>query len=108
MFQGSDFFDSKLSDLCMNWLGDQVHSIREAATGNLHKLADVFGVAWAGVHIVPKVIALGSHKSYLYRMTALNTIKDMARVVGAEITSKQLLPVVVKLSTDPVRTIIIS
>ncbi len=88
----------------MNWLGDQVHSIREAATNNLHKLADVFGVSWAAVHIVPKVVALGSHKSYLYRMTALNTIKDMARVVGTEITSKQLVPVVVKLSSDPVRS----
>ena len=35
---GHEFFDAKLSELCMNWLGDPVYSIREAATANLTKL----------------------------------------------------------------------
>ncbi len=58
----------------MEWLGDQVFAIREAATANLTKLAKTFGVAWARIHILPKVIALGSNNSYLYRMTALNAV----------------------------------
>lgn len=75
LLQGVEFFESKLSDLCMTWLGDQVYSIREAATANLAKLAEVFGQPWAKNHIVPKVVNLGTHKSYLYRMTALVAIR---------------------------------
>ena len=63
------FFDEKLSSLCMSWLGDTVFSIREASTQNLKKLSEVFGVEWASGAIVPKVIAMGQHPNYLYRMT---------------------------------------
>lgn len=66
---GVNFFDEKLSTLCMSWLGDTVFSIREAATQNLKKLTEVFGVDWASEAIIPKVIAMGQHPNYLYRMT---------------------------------------
>lgn len=52
--QGVEFFDEKLSNLCMTWLGDSVYSIREAATQNLRKLTEIFGVEWATNHIIPK------------------------------------------------------
>ena len=66
---GVKFFDEKLSSLCMSWLGDTVFSIREASTQNLKKLTEVFGVEWANDAIVPKVMAMGQHPNYLYRMT---------------------------------------
>lgn len=66
---GVAFFDEKLSTLCMSWLGDTVFSIREAATQNLKKLTEVFGVEWASEAIIPKVMAMGQHPNYLYRMT---------------------------------------
>jgi serine/threonine-protein phosphatase 2A regulatory subunit A len=66
---GVKFFDEQLSDLCMGWLGDTVFSIREAATQNLKKLTEVFGVEWANQSIIPKVVAMGAHPNYLYRMT---------------------------------------
>lgn len=53
----------------MSWLGDTVFSIREAATQNLKKLTEVFGVDWASEAIIPKVMAMGQHPNYLYRMT---------------------------------------
>lgn len=53
----------------MAWLGDTVFSIREAATHNLKKLTEVFGVDWASDAIIPKVMAMGGHPNYLYRMT---------------------------------------
>lgn len=53
----------------MGWLGDTVFSIREAATHNLKKLTEVFGVEWANEAIIPKVMAMGAHPNYLYRMT---------------------------------------
>jgi len=66
---GVQFFDDKLSTLCMSWLGDTVFSIREAATKNLKKLTEVFGVDWASEAIIPKVTVMGKHPNYLYRMT---------------------------------------
>jgi len=66
---GVKFFDEKLSNLCMGWLGDTVFSIREAATHNLKKLTEVFGVDWASEAIIPKVMNMGGHPNYLYRMT---------------------------------------
>jgi serine/threonine-protein phosphatase 2A regulatory subunit A len=63
---GVKFYDEKLSALC---LGDPVFSIREAATRNLKKLTEVFGVEWASEAIIPKVMAMGAHPNYLYRMT---------------------------------------
>ena len=66
---GVKFFDDQLSTLCMSWLGDTVFSIREAATKNLKKLTEVFGVEWASDAIIPKVTAMGKHPNYLYRMT---------------------------------------
>jgi serine/threonine-protein phosphatase 2A regulatory subunit A len=68
------FFDEKLGFLCMTWLGDCVFSIREAATNNLKKLTEVFGVEWAQNNIIPKVLALYTHPNYLYRMTTLFAI----------------------------------
>jgi len=71
---GVQFFDDKLGTLCMSWLGDTVFSIREAATINLKKLTDVFGVEWARATIVPKVLGMGEHPNYLYRMTTIFAI----------------------------------
>lgn len=71
---GKPFFDEELGNLCMSWLGDSVYSIREAATVNLKKLTEVFGVEWARIAIVPKVVGMGSHPSFLFRMTTVQAI----------------------------------
>ena len=69
-----EFFDEKLGNLCMSWLGDCVFSIREAATINLRKLTEVFGVEWAKTTIIPKVLNMAQHANYLYRMTTIFAI----------------------------------
>jgi serine/threonine-protein phosphatase 2A regulatory subunit A len=66
---GVKFFDEQLNSLCLGWLADTVYSIREAATINLKKLTEVFGVEWAEQSIMPNVISMGQHPNYLYRMT---------------------------------------
>src|SRR5215472_8570356 len=66
---GKPFFDEQLGNLCMSWLGDTVFSIRESATQNLKRLTEVFGVEWARVAIVPKVMNMRKHPNYLFRMT---------------------------------------
>lgn len=66
---GVAFFDEQLNSLCLGWLADTVYSIREAATINLKKLTEVFGVDWAERSIMPRVTQMGTHPNYLYRMT---------------------------------------
>ena len=41
---GRAFFDDQLGNLCLSWLGDNVFSIREAATVNLKKLTVTFPI----------------------------------------------------------------
>jgi len=86
---GKPFFDEQLGNLCMSWLGDTVYSIREAATVNLKKLTEVFGVDWAKVAIVPKVMGMGQHPNYLFRMTTVQaiTVRDAFELRPGMLTS---------------------
>ncbi|KAF9117401.1 hypothetical protein BGW39_002217 [Mortierella sp. 14UC] len=102
---GVEFFDEKLGALCMSWLGDSVFSIREAATVNLRKLTEVFGVDWAKQTIIPKVLAMGTHPNYLYRMTTIFAITAMAPAVTPEVIRDYILPTVTNLVSDPIPNI---
>lgn len=87
---GVKFFDEKLGTLCMSWLGDTVFSIREAATQNLKKLTEVFGVEWASEAIIPKVMVMGTHTNYLYRMTtcfAISVSSHLDIYIGSVLTT---------------------
>lgn len=102
---GQEFFDEKLGGLCMGWLGDAVFSIREAATLNLKKLTEVFGVDWAKGTIIPKVMSMGTHPNYLYRMTTCFAISTLAPVVSLEVIQENILPVIGQLVEDPIPNI---
>lgn len=102
---GVDFFDKKLGDLCMSWLGDTVFSIREAATLNLKKLTEVFGVEWARQTIIPKVMDMGQQTNYLYRMTTCFAITTLAPAVDIRVIEESILPMVDKLVEDPIPNI---
>ncbi|KAI1317084.1 hypothetical protein EDD11_009067 [Mortierella claussenii] len=102
---GVQFFDEKLGALCMSWLGDSVFSIRDAATINLRKLTEVFGVEWAKQTIIPKVLAMGTHPNYLYRMTTIFAITAMASAVTPEVIRDYILPTVTNLVSDPIPNI---
>lgn len=102
---GMKFFDEQLSSLCMGWLGDTVFSIREAATQNLKKLTEVFGVDWAKRSIIPKVDAMSRQANYLYRMTTCFAITTLAPVVTLEIIQESVLPMMERLVADPIPNI---
>jgi len=91
---GKDLFhdDMNLGELCINWLGDCVFSIREAAIKNLKALTEVFGVQWSIQHIIPKVVALfDGSKNYLYRMTALHAVAELSEVLSSDVLETYLL-----------------
>lgn len=109
----------------MSWLGDTVFSIREAATQNLKKLTEVFGVDWASEAIIPKVMAMGQHPNYLYRMTTCFAIsvslsdillscefslltvllKTLAPAISLEVIKDSILPMMDKLVSDDIPNI---
>ncbi|KAJ1842798.1 protein phosphatase 2A structural subunit [Coemansia sp. RSA 2703] len=89
----------------MSWLGDPVFSIREAATINLKKLTEVFGVDWARSTIIPKILAMANHPNYLYRMTTIFAITTIAPSVTAEIVRDLILPSLEGLVNDPIPNI---
>ncbi|KAN0064323.1 protein phosphatase 2A structural subunit [Thecaphora frezii] len=102
---GVQFFDEQLSNLCMSWLGDTVFSIREAATVNLKKLTDVFGIEWAKQTIIPKVLQMGTHPNYLYRMTTIFAITTMAPSLNTVAIKDSVLETVVPMVEDPIPNI---
>ncbi|KAF9056178.1 armadillo-type protein [Panaeolus papilionaceus] len=102
---GKPFFDEQLGNLCMSWLGDTVYSIREAATVNLKKLTEVFGVDWARVAIVPKVVGMGSHPNYLFRMTTVQAITTIAPSLSLEIVRSDVIGPLLELAKDPIPNI---
>ncbi|SOV08880.1 probable ser/thr protein phosphotase 2A regulatory subunit A [Ustilago sp. UG-2017a] len=102
---GVQFFDEQLSNLCMSWLGDTVFSIREAATVNLKKLTDVFGVEWARQTIIPKVLQMGTHPNYLYRMTTIFAITTMAPSLDTPAITGDVLETVLPMVSDPIPNI---
>ncbi|PAV22400.1 ARM repeat-containing [Pyrrhoderma noxium] len=102
---GRPFFDEQLGNLCLSWLGDNVFSIREAATVNLKKLTEVFGVEWSRSTIVPKVLAMGSHPNYLFRMTTVLAITTMAPSLNLEVIKDPVLQTLLSLVSDPIPNI---
>ncbi|KAF8078611.1 armadillo-type protein [Lyophyllum atratum] len=102
---GKPFFDEQLGNLCMSWLGDTVYSIREAATVNLKKLTEVFGVEWAKVAIVPKVMGMGQHPNYLFRMTTVQAITTITPSLNLEIIRADIIGPLLLLANDPIPNI---
>ncbi|PSK60214.1 protein phosphatase PP2A regulatory subunit A [Elsinoe australis] len=102
---GQQFFDDKLSSLCMSWLGDTVFSIREASTQNLKKLSEVFGVEWANKAIIPKVMNMGSHPNYLYRMTTCFAISTLGPALSLPVINDSVLPILAGLVSDAIPNI---
>ncbi|KAI0655077.1 ARM repeat-containing protein [Cubamyces menziesii] len=102
---GKAFFDESLGNLCMSWLGDNVYSIREAAAVNLKKLTEVFGVDWAKEQIVPKVVGMGQHPNYLYRMTTVQAIMTISPSLTLDIVRGDILEMLLQLAGDPIPNI---
>jgi len=88
---------SSLFDLCISWLKDEVHSIREAAAENLKNLADVFGSEWTLQKLIPAIIQ-APEGNYLYRLTRLKCCELLADMD----TKAVLLPKVLEMAEDKV------
>lgn len=102
---GREFFTEKLSSLCVGWLGDDIASIRRAAAWNLKELTALFGAEWAVENLIPSIVEIQQHKSYLRRLTALQACGLMATEMGLESATVDVLPLILEMATDSVANI---
>jgi serine/threonine-protein phosphatase 2A regulatory subunit A len=99
---GARFFEVKLADLAMSWVGDTVACVRDAAGNNFMQLTQVFGSPWCVRHLVPRLDHLSTRKSFLYRVTALSILQTLLRVIRLDSACQHLLPILTRLAEDAV------
>ena len=99
---GCTFFNEKLNNLCMTWLGDDVYSIRRAAANNLCKLAAQFGEEWTKEQIIPRIERMHTHTNYLQRMTALYGIQVLVTSLSQETVEDVIIPIIIHMASDSV------
>jgi len=99
---GANFYEGRLSELCMSWVNDPVAEVREEATLNFARLAQTFGAAWAETHLVPRLLHISTRRTYVYRLICLLAIMDLAPLLGPEVALNRLMPIVLTLIHDTV------
>lgn len=102
---GTDGFDTaklSLTGICLNWLLDNVYSVRECAAGIVAKVVAQFGESWAHEKVFARLAIMGGEKAYLARLTCLIAIGQIAGSSTTDCATKTLLPVVAKLAKDVV------
>ncbi len=102
---GKDFFTDKLSSICVNWLGDDIATIREAATTNIAELTALFGTDWACEFLLPSIDDIRQNASYLRRLTAVQACGKMATEMDPSIAQIEILPIILEMATDTVANI---
>jgi serine/threonine-protein phosphatase 2A regulatory subunit A len=90
---GENFFNDKLTPICVTWLNDPIFTIREAAINNMKELTEIFGVTWASKNIIPKMLSLHVEQNYLHRLTPLFGMKTLAPLMTSDTIKKLFLPV---------------
>eukprot|EP00434_Breviolum_minutum_P035761 symbB.v1.2.031666.t1/scaffold3700.1/size51726/5 len=75
---------------------------QDAFAASFNRLSEELGQRWSEVNIIPQLQTLLEHKNYLYRISAILSTRALAEVSSADFIDKHLVPMVVKLTNDPV------
>lgn len=62
----------------------------------------MFGTEWAIENLLPPILQIREHESYLRRLTALKACSMMATAMDAETARVQLLPIILDMAADVV------
>jgi len=101
-YLGEAKFTAELGALFGAWLTDPVFSVRDAFAASFNRLSEELGQPWSERNIIPQLQNLVEHKNYLYRISAILSTRALAEVSGSDFIDKHLVPMVVKLTNDPV------
>ena len=67
------------------------------------ELTKLFGTEWAVENLLPPIVQIREHESYLRRLTALKACSMMATAMDADSARLHLLPIIVDMAADVVR-----
>ena len=62
----------------------------------------MFGTEWAIENLLPPILQIREHESYLRRLTALKACSMMATAMDAETARVQILPIILDMAADVV------
>mmetsp|Transcript_38622 Transcript_38622/g.46750 ORF Transcript_38622/g.46750 Transcript_38622/m.46750 type:complete len:619 (-) Transcript_38622:409-2265(-) len=107
---GQEFCDQKVLGLCLSWLQDPIHGVRQAACENLKALCEAFGAEWTVSKIVPSVLdawnaSKRTKSTYLTRMTYINCFKLLVPHIKSDVLAQQVLPALLEAFKDSVPNI---
>jgi serine/threonine-protein phosphatase 2A regulatory subunit A len=71
----------------------------------LQDLTAVFGTEWATEFLIPSILEIRKHESYLRRLTALQACAMMATEMDADTARLEVLPLVLEMASDIVPNI---
>lgn len=105
---GPAFFDGRLAPLVGAMLGDPVFAVRESAVEALSAVARRFGAEWASMpagSVLSALTVLAAHRNYLRRQTAAALAAGVAPTMRPADASSLVLPLVQRLSADPIANV---
>jgi serine/threonine-protein phosphatase 2A regulatory subunit A len=70
----------------------------------VQELTALFGPEWATENLIPPILEIREHQSYLRRLTALKACAMMATASDADTARIDLLPIILDMATDVVST----
>ncbi|RYG55956.1 hypothetical protein EON66_04060 [archaeon] len=103
--QGTDVFESRLLDVFLTLLQDQVNAVRMAATQSLRSLAKYLGTAWIRARLLPRLNARlvdRAASTYLQRITVLYAVRDVVTAPACADISDAFLPLLLTSFEDDV------
>jgi hypothetical protein len=97
-------FQEKLLGIYLGCFQDQVYAVRARAISSIPDLVASTSEAWAGQHVLPKLVELFHERdnTYLQRITALHGIRELALKCTAPETVAAVLAVLEKAAGDDV------
>jgi serine/threonine-protein phosphatase 2A regulatory subunit A len=99
---GEARFTQELASIFMTWLVDPVYAVRHSAASIYKRICEVFGDTWSASKVVPELNSMLGHKNYLVRVSAIPCVGMLAETVSKQFLETDLVPMLVKMSKDPV------
>ena len=71
----------------------------------LQDLTELFGTEWAKEYLLPSVLSIHNHESYLQRLTAVHACGMMSTKLDRAVVINDIIPIVLEMAADDVANI---
>jgi serine/threonine-protein phosphatase 2A regulatory subunit A len=103
---GPDFLlNERNGKIYFELLKDRVFAVRKRAIESLRNLIDIYGTQWFEKNMVPKIVTFQKINNYLQREIFIFAVEAIAGAVSLDCLQKQLVPLLLTMTSDPVENI---